>query len=425
MPFKKTIDVSRFISLGDSITSGYTNGALYYEGQENCYPNLIAKQINPIDNFKQPLLNQDSIGVGFMGNSRMILKHTKGYSGKMEWAAVYAEKRGDLSAFVKNEFSSRGPFNNMAIPGSKAITTVVPGYGNPVNGEGNYNPFFTRIASDPSSASVLSDAIKTNPTFFTLFIGNNDVLAYALSGGTLDIISPLAGIPGIGFKDSFRLIVDTLTSNNAKGVIANIPDITSVPYFTTIPYNGLLLNKAQCDGLNKNYNQCDVYFKEGKNPFLVEDLSSAGGIRKIKKGEFILLGILMDPDKYQYLKGVKPIPKHYYLTLLEISLVKKSVKEYNEIIKSTANSKSLAFVDTNAMLKNVKADRNFSNVSLNLKYKRKGVFSLDGLHINELGQILLANEFIKAINNMYQCAIPKVNFTRYRKLVGRSLNRGK
>ncbi|MBI3518329.1 MAG: hypothetical protein HY062_03090 [Bacteroidetes bacterium] len=420
MPFKHKIDVARFVSLGDSITSGYTNGALYYEGQINCYPNLIARQINPLVEFKQPLLNKNSVGVGFFGNSRMVLKQLKDHSGKMEWCVAYQEKQGDLSVFANNCFASLGPFNNMSVPGSKAITTVVPGYGNPANGEGNYNPFFARMASDPSSASVLSDAVHMTPTFFTLFIGNNDILAYALSGGTTDAITPLEGPPGIGFAESLHSIVDTLTAQQAKGAIANIPEITSVPFFTTIPYNGLFLKKEHCDILNKKYHQQGIYFSEGENPFLIE-ASSPEEVRKIKKGEFILLDLLLDPDRYDYLKGIRPIPKKYILTLPEIAMIQKAVKEYNAVIKSIADSKSLAFVDTNAMLVSVKKDRVFNSSTLTLRYKRKGVFSLDGLHINDLGQTLLANEFIKAINNTYHCTVPKINFTEYRKLLSRTM----
>jgi len=48
---------------------------------------------------------------------------------------------------------------------------------------GQANPYFVRFASSPST-TVIADAVAQNPTFFSLWIGNNDVLAYATSGGT-------------------------------------------------------------------------------------------------------------------------------------------------------------------------------------------------------------------------------------------------
>uniref|UniRef100_UPI00254B0B96 hypothetical protein n=1 Tax=Mycobacterium tuberculosis TaxID=1773 RepID=UPI00254B0B96 len=92
-----------------------------------------------------------------------------------------------------------------------------------------------------ASASVLSDAAAQNPTFFTMSVGDDDALTYALAGGAADAITPSAGAPGFGFDASIDVIVNTLTANGAKGVIAGIPHITNLPYFITVPYNGLLL----------------------------------------------------------------------------------------------------------------------------------------------------------------------------------------
>jgi len=44
------------------------------------------------------------------------------------------------------------------------------------------NPYFIRFASSPST-TVIADAAGQSPTFFTLWIGNNDVLSYATAGG--------------------------------------------------------------------------------------------------------------------------------------------------------------------------------------------------------------------------------------------------
>ena len=43
------------------------------------------------------------------------------------------------------------------------------------------NPYFVRFASS-ATTSVIADFISQKPTFFSLWIGNNDVLLYALAG---------------------------------------------------------------------------------------------------------------------------------------------------------------------------------------------------------------------------------------------------
>ena len=66
-------------------------------------------------------------------------------------------------------------------------------------------------------------------------VGGNDVLGYATTGG--DGSNPIT--PSATFDASLNAIVAGLTANGAKGVIGNLPNITSLPHFTTVPYNPL------------------------------------------------------------------------------------------------------------------------------------------------------------------------------------------
>ena len=141
------LDLSRFVSIGDSITSGYTDGALFYEGQLHAFSNLMAQQFKTVGggNFNQPLMKPDSVGVGFYGNARLAFKNKSDTSNNQQ-APEYIAKQGDLSVFIENIFAKQGPFHNMSVPSAKLISLVKVGIGNPKNGVGNYNPFFTRMA---------------------------------------------------------------------------------------------------------------------------------------------------------------------------------------------------------------------------------------------------------------------------------------
>ncbi|HXB41596.1 MAG TPA: SGNH/GDSL hydrolase family protein [Bacteroidia bacterium] len=411
---KGNINVERYVALGDSITAGYADGALHYNGQQNSYANIMAGQFKLIGstNFRQPLLDKDSVGIDLSGHSRLSLKKTNENSGLGGLSLAFLAPKGDADAFTGNIYSTQGPFYNIAVPGAKITSIRAKGYGNPENGQGNYNPFFARMVSSPN-ASILEDALARNPTFFSLFIGNNDALGYALTGGTTDIITPLTGSPGIGFEESLSAIINALTDNGAKGVIANLPDLLSVPFFTTIPYNGLLLTEANASLLNEKYKAQGISFHEGKNSFLIHDSINTPGVRKIKKGELILFDLLLDSDKLLYMKAGKPIPKKYVLLAGEINKIQNAVNGYNLIIESIATKKGLALVNVNALLKTAKKDRFFNCRSLDLNFRKKGVFSLDSLHPNPFGHALLANEFIKAINETYGSTIPKVKSARY------------
>ncbi|MGZ3919607.1 MAG: hypothetical protein ACXVNM_06715 [Bacteroidia bacterium] len=409
-PLKKHIDLSRFVALGDSLTAGYKDGALFYEGQLNSFPNLLACQFGC--KFQQPFVDRDSVGIGFFENSRLVLKEQAGGTGMQ---LSYLAAHGDNSALSENCYATQGPFNNLGVPGAKAITLLAPGYGNQKLGEGNYNPFFSRICSNPEKASILDEALAQNPTFFSLFIGSNDALAYALSGGTTDAITPVEGRSGIGFEASLSFIVNSLISKGAKGAIANLPAITSIPFFNTIHYNDLVLDDPGAELLNSKYHSAGVKLLAGRNSFLVEDLSCVDGVRQIVKGEFVSLDIMLDENKPDYLKGLKPIPKKYYLSQKQASEVQRSMISYNAIIKEIATKNNLAFVDTNQVLKNMKPDRIYDAESREIKYKTGGFFSLDGLHINSLGHALLGNEFITSINQTYGTGLAKINLTKLRK----------
>jgi lysophospholipase L1-like esterase len=368
--------------------------------------------------FKQPLIDPDSVGIGFSGNSCLTLKPLSIVSKPGEVVLSYVAPQGDVKAFSQNNYSTHGPFNNMGVPAAKVIALLMQGLGNTNNGAGNYNPFFTRMASNSETASVLSDALAMHPTFFSLFIGSNDALTFAISGATSDSITPAGGASGVGFEESIKAIVNALTVNGAKGVMANIPDIASLPFFTAIPYNGLMLNSETAQALNIKYSHTGISFQAGRNPFIF--LDAAGdipNIRQLKSGEMILLDVLLDPEKEFFMKGSAPIPKKYILTNLEIEKIQSSIKEYNEIIRSIAFNKGLAFVDVNAMLRRARIKSIYDPEIFGLDYKKRNAFSLDGLHPNALGQALLANEFIKAINSTYKTTISPVEMIKFKRKI--------
>ncbi|WP_299248251.1 hypothetical protein [uncultured Cytophaga sp.] len=413
---KGSLDVSKYVSVGNSITAGYADNALYYDGQQVSYPNLISQQFSKIGSgaFKQPDIDPNSVGIGASLGARLALSPHADCLGTTSLSPVPIATAGDFTIFASNIFASKGPFNNMGVPGAKATTTVYPGYGNSANGPGNYNPFFTRMASNPATASILSDVMAQNPTFFSLFLGSNDVLLYALSGGTSDAITPSAGGPGVGFDASMDAIVSTLISNGAKGVIANLPEITSLPYFTTVPYNGLVLtSQAQVSALNAVYAPLGITFHLGQNPFIIEDAAAPGGMRQIASTEYVLLSVPQDSLKCKQWGSAKPIPNEYVLISTEITSIQTAISNYNTKIKSLAAANGLAFVDVNQFLSRAEKGVAYNGINLSTTFVTGGAFSLDGVHLTPIGNALLANEFLKSINKTYGSTLPLIDATKY------------
>ncbi len=404
---KGDIDVTNYVAIGDAITAGYANGALYYDAQTYSYAKLLAKHFEQIGggDFKIPYISSSSIGIGNANNAPSILGNRTDCQGTVSLGPVKIAPQGDLTIFTSNVYSAQGPFNNMGVPDVKAIDLATNGYS---------NPFYTRMSSSASS-SILTDAVSKNPTFFTMMLGLNDVLNFALKGAASESITPINGSIGIGFDASINNIIDNLTSNGSKGAIANIPSIKSMAYFNTIAYNSLKLDTTTAKNLNLYYGALSAPFSfvEGSNGFIISDASTFLGFRQAVEGEFILLNIPLDSVKCFKWGSLVPLPNRYVLTLPEIETIENAIAKYNVILKNVASAKNLAFVDVNSFFANVKTGFVYNGVSINASFVSGGAFSLDGLNLTPRGNALLANEFIKAINQIYNSTLPQIEATKY------------
>ena len=414
-PEKGNMDPTRFVSVGGSTTAGFADGALYAEGQENSIGNILATQFQLVGggSFLQPLFSSSSVGIGFTGKSKSILGYKTDCTGTTSLSPIpFSAFGGDITGLETSVYAS--PFNNMGVPGMTSTEMFLPGFGNPANGVGNYNQFFSRMASNPTTSSVLSDAMAANPTFFSLYTGEQDILNYALNGGGSATITPVNGAAGSGFDGSITTAVATLTANGAKGVIGNVPDVTLYPFFNTIPYNGLKLDAATAQLLTNALGQQGMSFAEGNNAFVIQDNSLPLGARQIKAGEYILLSIPLDSVKCNKMGSLVPIPEKYILTLEEVANIKAAMNSYNSVISQVASTYGLALADVNTLLKSVKTGVVFNGIALNANFVSGGTFSLDGVHLNPIGNAMVSNVFIKAINQTFGSTIPQVDATKYR-----------
>lgn len=406
-PDKGSIDVSNYVAVGGAMTAGYSNGALYYDAQQNSYSNLLAEQLKLIggSEFKIPYVSQSSIGISSTNTAPSILGNRTDCLGAVSLGPVKVATQGDLSIFASNIYASQGSFNNMGVPDVKVTDMDVNGYA---------NPFYQRMASSGSS-SILSDAVSKNPTFFSVMLGLNDVLNYALKGAASESMTPIAGTVGVGFEASINNVIDKLTANGAKGVIANTPSIKTMAYFNTIAWNALKLTKAKADSLTEvYYNNDSTRFYEGNNGFIIEDASVPFlGFRQAVEGELILLNVPLDSVKCHKWGSLKPIPDRYVLTLSELALIENALTSYNTILKNIANAKGLAFVDMNSFFAKIKTGFVYNGVTVNASFVSGGAYSLDGLNLTPRGNALLANEFIKAINSTYESSIPQIDAMKY------------
>lgn len=249
-------DFTSYVAIGNSLTAGYMDGTVYRVGQTYSYPNLLAQQFALVGGgaFTQPSYADDVNNLG-------------GIQGLTGTRLVINASVGGVQPIAGTPTITLTPqataYNNMGVPGAKSFHLLAPGYGNAAGLMlGQANPYFVRHATTPT-ATVLGDAMTKNPTFFTNWIGANDVLSYATSGGTMPDnpltttvdesqmaandhnvtgnVNPATYGPNDitnsnAFAGVYTNIINTLTNGGAKGVVCTIPSVTSIPYFTTVPY---------------------------------------------------------------------------------------------------------------------------------------------------------------------------------------------
>tara|TARA_R110002020_G_scaffold63170_2_gene168727 strand:+ start:96442 stop:97905 length:1464 start_codon:yes stop_codon:yes gene_type:complete len=435
-------DFSTYVALGNSLTAGYTDGALFPASQENSMTKMLSLKFSLAGGggFTQPLMN-DNFG-GLLVGGNQILENRLVFNGTapVRLEALVGPVTPTTDLLVNNP---TGPFNNMGVPGAKSFHLLFDGYGNLGNLQaGMSNPYFIRMASAPN-ATVLGDAMAQAPTFFTLWIGNNDILGYATTGG--DGTNPITDQQTFDF--AYNTLITTLTSGGAKGVVANIPNVSAIPHFTTVPHNPVPLDEATAAAVNNAYApyngglqtavaalagtglfsaeeaaQRTIVFQAGPNNAVViedETLTDLGAInpafaglpkyRQATENDLLVLpassfiGTLADPNNPLTVNGVAiPLADKWVLLPSEQQDIATATASFNATIAAAATAAGLAQVDANSLLDELAGGGIQSgNFTLTSSLVTGGAFSLDGIHPTSRGYALIANEFLKAIDATY------------------------
>ncbi|GBL35589.1 hypothetical protein EMGBS15_11840 [Filimonas sp.] len=195
---------------------------------------------------------------------------------------------------------------------------------------------------------------------------------------------------------ALTLMVDSLTKTGAKGAIANVPDVTSIPYFTTIPWNGAVLTQGKADTLNAlyaSYGLTSITWTAGANGFMIVDSTAgpaAGFMRHATASDYILLTTPGDSLSCAMwgVSPAKPLKDQFVLDASEALAVATATDLYNTSIANIAANYKLAHVDINSLLKKLKSGFVYNGVSFNASFVSGGAFSLDGVHPNPRGYAL-------------------------------------
>ncbi len=245
-----TANFSKYVAIGNSLTAGFSDNALFRAGQEASFPNMLASNFALVGGgaFEIPFMADNLGGATINGVRDVDMDGDEDYPNRLillftEDGPAPTPKAGEGATEITNKLT--GPFNNMGVPGAKSYELLAPGYGSlAALALGAANPYFVRFSSG-EDATVIGDAAAQQATFFSTWVGSNDILLYATNGGSgtdqTGNINPATyerndiTDPNV-FANALNGILATMTAGGADGVIANIPNVTDIPFFTTVPY---------------------------------------------------------------------------------------------------------------------------------------------------------------------------------------------
>lgn len=365
-------DFTRYVAIGDSLTAGFMSGGLGRTAQINSYPILINRQATgqapgTTSGFEQPYVSDPGIpAVLELKSLAPLTIGPKAGSGQPQ------------------NLNLQRPYNNLAVPGADVHDAVAT-----VTDNGGLHDLILR-----GLGTQLQQAIALNPTFASVWIGNNDVLGAALAGR---VIEGVTITPAAQFEADYKTVINAFASRGIEMAIANIPDVTGIPYVTTIPF--VVVNPATNQPVIVNGNVVPLI---GPNGLLTPNdrvLLTARAELAQGKGIPVALG------------GTgQPLSDAAVLSAAEIATINARVAAFNNIIRSEATRVNAAFVDMNAVFREVATTGiNVGGITFTENFLTGGIFSYDGVHPNAFGYAYVANLFIEAINEQFDGEIPLVN----------------
>lgn len=355
----KRADLSRLVVIGDSLSAGFQNGSLLDHQQVHGYAALVAAQAGV--ELPLPLIAQPGIPNVFTlvnpGPPPVILP-------------VPGTSPGRINPTVQTM--------NLAVPGANvqdALTTR-PDF--------LFDDLTDLVLGLPGlfggiSFSQVEWAEVLAPTTILVWLGNNDALGAAVAADA-SLVTPVEV-----FKRAYKEVMDRLAATGATLVVANIPDVTVIPFLTSAE------DAAAQTGLS---------------------LVVVGPILGIGPGDFVT------PDAFplisKILSGVTPgpLPANVVLDAGEVAVIRSATEAFNAFIAAQVHEKGAALVDIHALLGSAYAGGIVVGGQRLTTAFLGGLFSLDGVHPTNTGYAVIANTFIKTLNTHFAAGIHPVSAER-------------
>ncbi|MBA7637151.1 hypothetical protein ES703_44786 [subsurface metagenome] len=361
-------EITKYVAIGDSLTAGFQNGGLVEDYQKYSYPNIIAKQLG-IKDFQQPLIFQPGIPpvLKLVGLNPLDFRRKNGFG------------------YKKNPNPPRF-HDNLGIPGATLYSALHPDDSESVG----LNPFFNIVLGE--SGSIINQVLLLKPKLITFWLGHSEILSGVMKG---KVIYGKTIFPPEKFAYYLDQTLEKLSVSGAKIVMANLFDVTQIPFVTALPifiqdpFSGEIV-------LDEKGNPVPFIGPEGP-------MTEGWHITQAALG-FVNLGYGI-PVSYGGIEH--PLSDEQTLSPIEISDLRELVSQYNRIIEDAAAKHGAVLVDIYCLFNRItKNGYIVGDIKYTIDFPNGGLISYDGIHPSTLGYAITANEFIKKINESFNYDIP-------------------
>jgi len=364
----------RYVAMGNSITAGFQSVGINDSTQRRAYPSLLAAAMGT--SFNYPSLNMPGCPAPFDNN---VTQHRVGGA-------------------AADDCGLRGPtptsLNNLGVPGN-SVGTLLSNFGGLPS---VYAPLRLFLLGGYTEIQMMQ---KMQPTFTTIWIGNNDVLGAETS---LDNVGDTTQItPVAQFEAQYDSVAAAVAATGSKALLISVGNVTGLPYASPAAIYYCLKNGG-----------CPLPLPP-QNPILAGiptftvnvNCAPPGGLQilvpwpiGLGKIDSAAAGAPTTLDCSKDAQVISPA---------EISAMLTATAQYNAHIQAVATQYNWAYWDVNPLLSAERANGTiplFPDVSGAFANPKTSItfgplVSLDGVHPSSLANELFADSVAATINNFY------------------------
>lgn len=360
LPTAHAAGLGRVVVVGDSLAAGYQNSSLLMTQQPHGFGSLVAEQAGsalPLPLIAPPGIPPVLELIGFAPDGSPIIQRAAGISPGRVDPTVQAM--------------------NLAVPGHTALAALA------LKPDMLFDDLTDLVLGLPGMfGGVFNSQVEwaeaLAPDTVLLWLGSNDTLWVAVYGDLIALTPPAQ------FAAAFDQVMDRIAATGARIAVANVPDITVIPFLT--PAEDVLAQVSAQTG------------------YPVPVLSAILGIG---------VGDYLNPDAFGlipiHLFSQTPLPGNVVVDATEVAAVQAATAEMNAFISAKAAQHGAALVDVHGLLNDVdRAGLVVGGQRLTTDFLG-GIFTLDGIHPTNTAHAVLANAFIQGLNTTYGTDVPKVS----------------